>query len=102
MIERHGLRFISSGARPWGKRGGGAGIIVDMKNFFVDEIDIKVPYNLEVKWAIIRARNTEKNERFREIIVGSFHMGLKWLSKHCCLGRIMRFSFSNFLKITKN
>ena len=47
--EMKGLKYISCGARPSGKRGGGAGIIVNLKKFSLDTLEIHVPHNLEVK-----------------------------------------------------
>ena len=48
MMEMKGLKYISTGARPSGVRGGGAAILVNMKGYTLEKLDINVPHNLEV------------------------------------------------------
>ena len=55
MFELSGLKFISC-PRPSSKRGGGAAIIVDTKNYTCEKLDILVPGNLECVWAILRPK----------------------------------------------
>ena len=62
MLEMEGLKYISCGARPSGKRGGGAGMIVNMKKFSLDDLEVNVPHNLEAKWGIMRPKKTRPRQ----------------------------------------
>lgn len=73
IYEMEGLKYISCGARPSGKRGGGAGIIVNVKNFSLESLDVHVPNNLEVKWGLVRPKSQNEATKFREIIACSFY-----------------------------
>ena len=72
MYETEGLQLVTSGARLSGKRGGGAGIIVDTRYFSVECLDIQVPKSLEVKWALLRPKQSDE-VKFQQIIVCSFY-----------------------------
>ena len=63
MIEMKGLKYISCGARPSGKRGGGAGMIANQRKFSLDALEVNVPHNLEVKWGIMRPKIIDKNSK---------------------------------------
>ena len=73
MAEINGFKYISSGARPSGKRGGGTGIIVNLKKFTLDRIDVNVPHNLEVQWGIVRPKEVQRSAKYKEILVCSFY-----------------------------
>ena len=73
MLELHGLKYISCGSRPSGKRGGGAAIIVNTSKFTLEKLDIHIPHNLEVQWGLVRPREVTQNTKFKEYIFGSFY-----------------------------
>ena len=73
IMQLHGYKYISCGARPSGKRGGGAAILADMRKFNMEKIVVNVPRNLEVQWALIRPKNIVQNAKFCEIILCSFY-----------------------------
>ena len=73
MMEMHGYKYISCGARSSGKRGGGAAILADLKTFTIENLSINVPNNLEVIWALVRPKNIIQGTKYAEIIVGSFY-----------------------------
>ena len=73
MTELHGLKYISSGARPSGKRGGGTGIITNLRKFSLDKLDVHVPHNLEVKWGIVRPKESQRGAIYKEVLVCSFY-----------------------------
>ena len=73
MLEMKGLKYISTGARPSGVRGGGAAILTNLKKFSVEKVDINVPHNLEVIWAIVRPKLKLPNAKFNEYIICSFY-----------------------------
>ena len=73
MMEMHGYKYMSCGARSSGKRGGGAAIVVDLKTFTIENLSINVPNNLEVIWALVRPKNNIQGTKYAEIIVGSFY-----------------------------
>ena len=73
IMQMHGYQYLFCGARPSGKRGGGAAILVDLHYFTVEKVCVNVPSNLEVQWAVIRPKKTVQNVNFNEIILSSFH-----------------------------
>ena len=75
MTELHGLKYISSGARPSGKRGGGTGIITNLRKFSLDKLDVHVPHNLEVKWGLVRPKS-QRGAIYKEVLVCSFYSPL--------------------------
>ena len=72
VMEIKGLKYISCGARPSGKRGGGAAILANLKKISIEKTDLNVPNNLEVQWAIVRPKKIEASTKYREMIVFSF------------------------------
>jgi hypothetical protein len=72
-MEMKGLKYISCGSRPSGKRGGEAAILTDMTKFTMEKLDVNVPNNLEVQWAIIRPKQVLPSTKYREIIFCSFY-----------------------------
>ena len=73
MMEMRGLKYISCGARPSGKRGGGAAIIVDTTKFSLERLDVQVPNNLEVQWGLVRPKEILQSTKFKESIFCSFY-----------------------------
>ena len=73
VYEMKGLKITTCGSRPNGKRGGGAGVVVDCKRFSMEDLKIKVPKNLEVKWVLLRPKKLKKETKFKEIIICSFY-----------------------------
>ena len=73
MTEMKGLKYISCGARLSGKKGGGAGIIVNLRKYSLNTLEINVPHNLEVKWGIVRQKKTASNSKYTEYIICSFY-----------------------------
>ena len=73
ILELHGLKYISCGSRPSGKRGGGAAIIVNTSKFTLEKLDIHIPHNLEVQWGLVRPREVTQNTKYKEYIIGSFY-----------------------------
>ena len=70
MLEMDGLKYFSTN-RPWGKRGGGAAIIVNTERFQVEKIDIQIPHKLEIIWAL--AKPKAEDAQFKKIILCSFY-----------------------------
>ena len=73
IMEMHGYKYVSCGARPSGKRGGGAAILTDLRKSTVEQIEVNIPSNLEVKWALIRPKQIDQGTKYREVIVSSFY-----------------------------
>jgi hypothetical protein len=73
MLELEGLKYISCGSRPSGKRGGGAAILVDTRKYSIENIELNVPHNLEVQWAIVRPKQLSQSTKFKEYIVCSLY-----------------------------
>ena len=67
LYEMKGLKIVTCGARPNGKRDGGAGVVVDCRAFTLEELGIKVPKNLEVRWILLRPKKMNKETKFKEI-----------------------------------
>ena len=84
MMEMKGLKYISCGARPSGKRGGGAAIVANTSKFSLEKLDVQVPNNLEVQWGIVRPKVVSPITRFKEILVCSFYSPPA-SRKHCKL-----------------
>ena len=73
MLQMDGLKYISCGSRPSGKRGGGEAILIDTRKYSIENLDINIPHNLEVQWAIVRPKELSQNSKFKEYIVCSFY-----------------------------
>ena len=72
-MEMKGYKYISCGARPSGKRGGGAAILANEKKFSIEKLDVHVPHNLEVQWGLIRPKEVLACSKYREMVVCSFY-----------------------------
>ena len=70
LLEIDGLKYFST-LRPNGKRGGGAGIIVNLERFSVEKLDICNPHNLEICWALAKPKS--QNAMVQKIILCSFY-----------------------------
>ena len=70
MLELDGLKYFST-TRPRGKKGGGAAIIVNTENFRVTKIDVHIPPQLEIVWALARPKS--KNAQYKVIILCAFY-----------------------------
>ena len=68
MLEIDGLKYFST-PRPSGW--GGAGIIVNLKKFTVEKLNIFIPDNLEVVWGLLKPKN--ETAKFKKIIICSFY-----------------------------
>ena len=73
MLEIDGLKYISCGSRPSGKRGGGVAILIDSKKMTIENLQIHVPNNLEVLWAMVRPKELCPGAKFKEYVVCSFY-----------------------------
>ena len=69
MLQMEGLKFISTPRL--NKRGGGAAIVVDLKKYSLDKIEISNPDKVEVVWGLMRPKQLPA--RFKEIIVAAFY-----------------------------
>ena len=76
MLEIEGLKYISCGSRPSGKRGGGAAILIDTRKYSIENLDINIPHNLEVHWAIVRPKVLIQEAKYKEYLVCSFYSAL--------------------------
>ena len=70
MLELNGISYIST-PRPGAKRGGGAGIALNPKNFSLSKLNIAIPKPLEVVWGLLRPN--EPTGGIRKIILCSFY-----------------------------
>ena len=73
MLELDGLKYLSCGSRPSGKRGGGVAILIDSRKLNIEKLQIHVPNNLEVLWAIVRPKEPHQGSQFKEYVVCSFY-----------------------------
>ena len=73
IMEMKGYKYISCGARPCGKRGGGAAILANVNRFSLEKLEVSVPHNLEVQWGIARPKQVQPNAKFREHVICSFY-----------------------------
>ena len=70
MLQIDGLNYFST-TRPPGKRGGGAAIIVNTKNFTAVKLDVQIPNHLEVVWALAKPKS--EHAHIKRIILCSFY-----------------------------
>ena len=68
-----GLKYISGGSRPSGKRRGGVAILIDSTKLNIEKLQVHVPNNLEVLWAIVRPKELPPGSKFKEYVVCSFY-----------------------------
>ena len=69
MFQMDGLKYISTPRLT--KRGGGAAIIVNLRNFSLEKMSIHIPDNLEVVWGLVRPK--KESASIREIIVAAIY-----------------------------
>ena len=55
MLELKGIEYIST-PRPGARRGGGVGIAVNMKDFHLSKLNIKIPKSLEIVWGMLKPK----------------------------------------------
>ena len=73
LLEWHGLKYLATTRKP-NKRGvshGGAAILVNLENFLCQRLNIHIPQNLEIVWALLQPRS--ESARFKKIITCSFY-----------------------------
>ena len=73
MLEMDGLKYLSCGSRPSGKRGGGVAILIDSTKLNIEKLQIHVPNNLEVLWTIVRPKEIQPGSKFKEYVVCSIY-----------------------------
>ena len=69
MLQIDGLKYISTPRTT--KRGGGAAIVVNLRKFSLEKIEVPIPNNLEVVWGLMRPKSASAS--IREIIVAAFY-----------------------------
>ena len=73
LLELDGLQYISC-PRPPNKRGvshGGAAIVVNLRKFSLEKLNIVIPNNLEVVWGLLKPKNP--SAKFKKIVACSFY-----------------------------
>ena len=69
MLNMDGLKYISTPRIT--KRGGGAAIVAQLKNYSLDKIEVPNPNKVEVVFGILRPKKTTC--RIKEIIIAAFY-----------------------------
>ena len=69
MLNMDGLKYISTPRIT--KRGGGAAIVAQLKNYSLDKIEVPNPNKFEVVFGILRPKKTTC--RIKEIIIAAFY-----------------------------
>ena len=69
MLEINGLKYISTPRIL--RRGGGAAIVANLREFSLERIPVSIPHNLEVVWGLLRPK--KESESIREIIVAALY-----------------------------
>ena len=72
MFQIDGLKYISTPRMT--KRGGGAAIVANLREFSLEKIPVIIPHNLEVVWGLLRPK--KESESIREIIVAALYSPL--------------------------
>ena len=69
MLNMDGLKYISTPRIT--KRGGGAAIVVQLKNYSLDKIEVPNPSKVEVVFGLLRPKKT--SYKIKEIIIAAFY-----------------------------
>ena len=69
MLNMDGLKYISTPRIT--KRGGGAAIVVQLKNYSLDKIEVPNPSKVEVVFGLLRPKKTSC--KIKEIIIAAFY-----------------------------
>ena len=69
MLQMEGLKYISTPRLT--KRGGGAAIVVNQREFSLEKMSVNIPNNLEVVWGLMRPK--KESATIREIIVAAIY-----------------------------
>ena len=69
MLNMDGLKYISTPRMT--KRGGGAAIVVSLKKFSLEKIEVLNPDKVEVVFGLLRPKKTTSN--IKEIIIAAFY-----------------------------
>ena len=68
MLEINGLAYIST---PRKTKGGGAAIVANLENYSIKKLEIIIPSNMDVVWALLKPKYLKP--RYKQIIVCSFY-----------------------------
>ena len=68
MLQMYGLKYIST-PRPSGW--GGAAIIVNQENFYLEKLNTIIPHKLEVVWGLVTCKS--EKAKFKKFIACSFY-----------------------------
>ena len=71
LCQMDGLKYIST-PRVSTKRGGGAAIVVNLKKYSLDRIQVNIPHNLEVVWGLVKPKSQNWTQ-IKQIIVCAFY-----------------------------
>ena len=69
IFQMDGLKYISTPRIT--RRGGGAAIVANLREFSLEKIPVSIPHNLEVVWGLLRPK--KESETIREIIVAALY-----------------------------
>ena len=70
LLKEEGIKYVSA-PRLSKKRGGGAALLIDIKKYSVEKVEVPNPNKLEVVFAVIRPKKTKCE--VKEIILVSFY-----------------------------
>ena len=85
MFQKDGLQYISTPRLT--KRGGGAAIVVNIREFTLEKIEVNIPHNLEVVWGLVRPKKASEN--IREIIVAAMYSPPNYKKKSKLLDHLL-------------
>ena len=98
MLEMHDIKFIST-ARNNGKRGGGVGIAVNLKNFSISKLNVPIPKSVETVWGLMKP-NTPSS-KFSSILVCCFYSPPNLKRNHALLNHLIS-TLQELLKMHAN